>query len=138
MSMNHWLATVALGLTMAGCGASGPQTVPMTVSKAIPAAQGTIKSASISNGNTSLEVQVHHMAAPERVEAGATTYVVWVQALGQRAPQNLGAIRIDDDLHGSLKTVTPLRSFNVFITAEPSSTAAVPTTAQLLTASVQR
>jgi len=109
----------------------------MTSSPEIPAAQGTARASSADNGNTTLEVQVWHLAPPEKVAAGATTYVVWARE-DHGAPQNLGALRVDDDLRGTLKTVTPLHSFAVFITAEPSGTTMSPTNGQLFTASIQR
>lgn len=35
------------------------------------------------------------------------------------APQNVGALRVDHELRGTLKTLTPLRGLEVFIIAEP-------------------
>jgi len=49
--------------------------------------------------------------------------VVWARADGAGSAQNLGALHVDKDLDGTLKTVTPLRTFDVFITAESSPTA---------------
>jgi hypothetical protein len=136
MKIKHVLTLAALGFLLLGC-ASGPKTVRMTTSNDVPGAQGTIKSSRGQNGNTALEVEVKHLAAPERVEAGATTYIVWGRALGQGMSQNLGALRVDSDLRGTLKTVTPMRSFDVFITAEASPTVMSPTNTQLLMVSVQ-
>lgn len=139
MTTAHRLAMTAFGfaLAVAGC-ASGTRTVRMSTSLDIPAAQGEVKASPAANGNTSLEVEVHHLATPDRVALGATTYVVWARALDQDAPQNLGALRVDRDLNGTLKTVTPLRSFDVFITAEPSPMTMAPTNSQLFTASIPR
>ena len=136
MKNSSWLAGVAIGVVMAvGC-ASGPQAIRMRTSLAIPAAQGTVKASSGKNGNTSLVIDVRHLAPPERVAAGATTYVVWAQPLGEGSPQNLGALRVDEDLRGTLATVTPLRSFDLFITAEASATQMEPTNDQLFSASI--
>jgi hypothetical protein len=144
MKTKQWLAIAAFALmtstvsTMVGCGASGPRTVVMRASRDIPAAEGTIKFSAADNGNTAIEVEVHHMASPEKVATGATTYVLWARAAGAGIPQNLGALQVDGDLRGTLKTVTPLRSFDVFITAEDSPTTMAPINKQLLTASVSR
>jgi hypothetical protein len=144
MKTKQWLVIAALALvtpvvsTMAGCGASGPQTVVMRTSHDVPAAEGTIKFSETDNGNTSIEVDVRHMASPEKVATGAMTYVLWARAAGAGIPQNLGALQVDGDLRGTLKTVTPLRSFDVFITAEASPTTMAPINKQLLTASISR
>ena len=134
-----WFTMAALGFALAvgGC-ASGKQTIRMTANASIPAAQGTIKYSVTDNGNTAIELVVRHLAVPEQVAPGATTYVAWARAPGDSAPQNLGALRVDKDLSGTLKTVTPLQSFDLYITAEPSPTAATPTNSELLTASIQR
>jgi hypothetical protein len=110
----------------------------MTANASIPAAQGMVKYKVTANGNTAIELEVRHLAAPEQVEPGATTYVAWARAPGQETPQNLGALRVDKDLRGTLTTVTPMQSFDVYITAESSPTASAPTNRELLTARVQR
>lgn len=135
----HWFTTAALGLvlTLAACG-SGPPTVRMTTNPSIPGAQGTVKYSVTDNGNTAIELEVRHLAPPEQVEPGATTYVAWARAPGQDTPQNLGALRVDEDLRGTLETVTPMQSFDLYITAESSPTASAPTNRELLTASIQR
>ncbi len=137
MKITRWTTTIAFGVIAIGC-ASGARTVRMMTSSEIPAAQGTAKASKTDNDNTILEVEVRHLAPAERMAPGATTYVVWVRAAGQYTPQNLGALRVDKDLRGTLKSVTPLKAFDVFITAEPSPTTMTPTSAHLLTASVRR
>jgi hypothetical protein len=136
MKIKHGLMVIALGFLFTSC-ASGPRTARMTTSQSIPGAQGSVKSSKGDNGNTSLEVEVKHLASPEQVAAGATTYVVWARPRGAGPSQNLGALRVDDDLRGTLKTVTPLQSFDVFITAEDSPTAMRPTNEQLLMVTIQ-
>lgn len=135
MSNRHWMAIAVL--TIAGCTAR-PRAIRMTTSPTIPAAQGKVTASPATNGNTALRIEVHHLAPPERVASGATTYVVWAQARGQGTSQNLGALRVGSDLRGALNTVTPLRSFTMFITAEPSPTTLMPSSSQLLTVSIQR
>lgn len=135
MSNRHWMAIAVL--TIAACTAR-PRSIRMTTSSAIPAAQGTVTASSSANGNTALRIEVHHLAPPERVASGATTYVVWAQARDVGTSQNLGALRVGSDLRGELNTVTPLQSFTMFITAEPSPTTSMPSSSQLLTVSIQR
>jgi hypothetical protein len=125
-------------LTTGGGCASSPPIVQMSVAARMPAAEGTVIATRAENDNTALEVRVQHLASPEKIAPEATTYVVWARANGADSAQNLGALHVDKDLQGTLKTVTPLRTFDVFITAEPSPTARRPTSEHLLTASLER
>lgn len=109
----------------------------MVSSPDIPAAQGTVRATAGENGNTLLRVFVRHLAPPRKVRSDATTYVVWVQPAGG-APQNMGALKVDEDLRGTLTTVTPLTSFEVFITLEKSATVQEPSAENVLSASVAR
>ncbi|MBX7116859.1 MAG: hypothetical protein K1X64_21215 [Myxococcaceae bacterium] len=120
----------------AGC-MTGAMKVPMTAAANMPAAEGTVTATRTSNENIALEVQVRHLAHPEKVEQGASTYVVWARPMGQAVPQILGALKVDRNLDGMLSTVTPYKEFQVFITAEPTEAAVTPTGQQLLLASVR-
>ena len=106
---------------------SGPGPVTMAASDKVPAASGQIQIGAGSNGNTSLHVVVNHMAPAEKVSSGATTYVVWVRPLAPDGqPQNLGALAVDNDLKGALDTITPLKTFEVFVTPEASPSVQSP------------
>jgi hypothetical protein len=87
-----------------------------------PAASGTVDAKIGEGGNTQLEVKVEHLAPPEKVSSGATVYVVWV--IAKDAPAvNVGDLKLNADLDGSLQTVTPQHAFELKITAESVSTA---------------
>ncbi|MDP2270455.1 MAG: hypothetical protein Q8N23_24310 [Archangium sp.] len=90
------------------------------------------------NKNTLVEVRVRHLALPERVSPGASTYVVWVRPAGESGVQNLGALQVTPDLNGRLSAVTPFRHFELFITAEPSPQVMQPSGAELLSARLKR
>jgi len=134
-----WSCAIALGwaIVSTSC-ASAPPSVRMVGSVENAAAQGTVTATSGENNNTAIVVDVRHLAPPERVQPGATTYVVWARAMGRDEYQNLGGMRVDSDLHGRLRTVTPLRSFDVIVTAEASSTATTPATKRVLSATIER
>ncbi len=119
------------------CGGAPPP-VRMAVAERMPATEGTVMATRGENDNTAIEVRVRHLASPEKIAAEATTYVVWARAEGNGAPQNLGALQVNKELQGTLRTVTPLRTFDLFITAEPSPTVKQPSTEHLLTASIER
>lgn len=128
------LSAVAV-LSLSACFGHGTQ--PMLVSGRIPATEAVVKTGKADNNNTSLSVTVQHMATPEKVQRGATTYVVWALPLGSDMVQNLGALQVDKKLNGRIDTVLPFPSFKVFITAEPDSQVTEPTGRELLTANVR-
>ena len=98
-----------------------------------PGRDGEVKTSAGPNGNTKLTVDVKHLAPPDRVSAGARVYVVWATELGAGAvANNLGALRVDAGLSGRLESVTPLRSFDLDITAEETPTVATPSAVSVL------
>lgn len=99
--------------------------------------EGTVQVTEGDNGNTQLEVRVKHLSSPSKVAADASVYVVWVQPRNGEI-QNVGALRVDEDLVGILETTTPHRSFTVTITPEPSSRMAAPTHPAVFTSEVNR
>ena len=136
-----------VSLTTSACGLFGSSgtTVGLVASPRTPAALGEVKTSRTSDQNTAVRVKVKHLAPPDRMAQGATTYVVWIRPLGvpnvrtdgERQPVagaddsaaifNLGGLRLTKDLDGELETVTPHKSFELFITAEASSAVMAPT-----------
>jgi hypothetical protein len=127
------VALAAGALALAGCATSK---VALNGTGNLAAAQGIVKASPTANDNTSLDITVQHLAQPNRVEPGATTYVVWARPQGSDMVQNLGALKVDGNLTGQLKTVTPYESFELFITAEPTAAVSRPRGDQVLTAYV--
>lgn len=114
----HRFALAALLAAPCGASACASATpIPMVGSPQTPAAQGAVTAEVGANGNTRLVVDVKHLAPPERVSPAAKVYVVWVQPRGS-APQNVGALHVDQNLSGRLETVTAHTSFEVSVTAE--------------------
>jgi len=127
---------VAISATLAiSCG--GGQKTALEPSGSAPAAQGTVESARGDNGNTQLKVGVKHLAPPQNIAAGASTYVVWANPVaGNAEPQNLGALAIGDDRTGELRTVTPLHSFELSVTPEASAKVQRPSNEPILRARI--
>jgi hypothetical protein len=145
-------AIMVVGLHCAWFGGSGAA-VHLQSGAHDPAAQGEVKTKLTNDGNTAVIVTVKHLAPADRLAAGATTYVVWARPLGAPAEPatgtrtdpppggrdfNLGGLKIDQDLGGSLETTTPFHSFELFITAESSSSVTTPTSQRALWATVTR
>jgi hypothetical protein len=102
-----------------------------------PAAQGKINTSKDRNGNTEVEVQVKHMATPQSLTPAKQGYMVWVQPRGKNA-ELLGALRVNSDLAGSLKSSTTYKDFDVLITAEDEAKPATPSSTVILKGTVER
>ena len=103
-----------------------------------PSAQGTATVSTTDDGNTQVDVEVKHLASPAKISPEATTFVVWVKDnYNETNPQNLGALKIDSDLNGKLTALTPLKSFDIYVTAEASPTATEPSNDPVLRTSVE-
>lgn len=117
----------------------------MSSSQQIPAAVGSVKAEQTDNNNTRVNLAVSHLAPPSKISSRATTYVVWTRPLDSRREpsssgqvQSLGALRVDQNLNGTLSAVTPLHNFELFITAESSGLVSSPSGEHLLWAQVNR
>lgn len=137
MKTHRVLIVMLIATGMAAFSCAGPRELRLTTSPDIPAAQGTAMIGTTDNGNTKIDLTVEHLASPERVAPGTTVYIVWVRANEPGAqPQSLGALTVDANLKGSISAVTPLRAFDLYITAEPSQMSTAPTGKTLLSTTV--
>lgn len=136
---------VLVGLVMGGCattremmgGGNNGQTYTLNASPKVPAAAGQVSVSTEKDGNHTVDIKVQHMAEPQKVFEGASTYVVWLIAPGS-PPTNIGVLPVDKDLKGTLQTKTPFRTFQVEVTAEPTASATQPTdTNRVMSASVR-
>ncbi len=136
------LIAVLAGLFLLSCssfmGSDSSKEFVMTGDSRDPSAQGTAKVSITEDGNTQVKVEVKHLATPAKIHPAATTFVVWVEdKYNDTNPQNLGALKIDSDLNGKLTALTPLKSFDLFVTAEASPTATEPSNDPVLHTSVE-
>ena len=130
------VASVGMLFGQTGCGLfSGGSKEAMRPAAGNIAGEGTVEAKIGDNGNTEIEVRVKHLAAPEKVAADASVYVVWIRPSTGRI-QNVGALEVDDELVGKFKTTTPHRAFRVTITPEPSARMAEPTHEPVFTSDV--
>ena len=114
---------------------SGKQT--MLTGASTPAGQGTVEATKGDNGNTMVDVRVKHLAPPAKLADDASVYVVWIQPKHGDI-QNAGALVVDSDLDGRLKTTTPHSAFTVTVTPEPSPRMARPTHDAVFSSEVSR
>lgn len=109
----------------------------MHSSDAVPASEGTVRATAGADGNTDVRIMVKHLADPNRVKAGATTYVVWFQPAGGEN-QNVGAMTVDTNRNGRFDGSSPHRTFQVSVTPETSGQASSPTNPPVFSSSVDR
>ena len=102
-----------------------------------PAAEGKVITDKDRNGNTGVDVQVKHMATPQSLTPARQTYLVWVQPRG-KDPELLGALRVNENLEGSLKAATTYKDFDIFITAEDNVKPDTPSSTVILKGTVER
>jgi hypothetical protein len=108
----------------------------MAASTIVPAARGEVAIDKDKNGNTKLKMTVQHLAKPENLTPRAAAYVVWLQERGGNS-ENKGELKVDKNLNATFETVTPMKSFDVFVTAEQDARATDPRGPQVLTATIQ-
>lgn len=137
MNISRSLIPILMVTALAASSCSSSRRLTMSSSPDIPAVQSKVKVGTTDNGNTSIQLEVEHLASPDRVSPEATVYVVWARGNETGAyPVNLGALTVDGNLKGSLVTVTPLRAFDLYVTAEPSQASTTPTGKTLLRTTV--
>jgi hypothetical protein len=131
MNLRKSATAFAVLATMTGCALFGSK-VDLSSSPSMPAAEGSARFGTTKNDNTSIVLHVKHLAHPEKLTPPASSYVVWTRANKDAAPQSIGALKVDSDLAGSLFAETPLKSFELFVTAEASGEQRQPTGVPLL------
>lgn len=109
---------------------------PMTASSIVPAARGQVDISKDKNGNVQLNLEVEFLANPQNLTPSATVYVVWLQELGGVAV-NHGQLKMDKKMKASFESVTPFKSFDVFITGERDPNSKVPSGPEVMRTVVQ-
>jgi len=121
--------TLVGALAFGGCSSMNSrmkeQTWTMNTTDKIPSAKGEVKVAPEKNGNTRVKVEVEHLAQPSTVFEDAKTYVVWLRPQTGDA-QNVGVLKVGNDLKGELETRTGFKDFTVMVTAEASANVTTP------------
>jgi hypothetical protein len=110
---------------------------PLTATSVVPAARGGIDIGKDRNGNTKVKMEAEHLAEPGKLTPARTAYVVWFQEKGADA-MTQGQLRIEKNLKGSFQTVTPLKNFDVFVTAESDPSTKQPSGTEVFRATVQQ
>jgi len=105
--------------------------VDMKTSSTVPAAEGRAILEHDRNKNVQVTLEVRHLAKPQSLAPAKGTYVVWIQPEGQEA-NNVGVLRVNDELKGDFRTTTPYKKFDLFVTAEDSPTVSSPSGTEIM------
>ena len=76
--------------------------------------------------NNNLEVKLSNVPEPSALKTGYTRYVLWAATPDRQHVVNIGQFRVDEKKNAAIKTLTPLRGFILFITAEAAGDAQTP------------
>lgn len=109
---------------------------PLTASTTVPAARGEVDVGTDKNGNTEVKLEVEHLAQPGNLSPPKTVYIVWFQERGSD-PRIQGVLRMNKNLKGTFKTTTPMKSFDIVVTAESDPTLKAPEGQEVLRSSIQ-
>lgn len=105
--------------------------VVFPTSQVLPAANAVVKIDKNDNNNYELNLEVENMAKPERLTPPRRTYVVWMVS-ERNGTINMGNLKINNKLRGSLEAVTPFKPICFFITAEEEQDVVTPSTQVVL------
>ncbi len=123
--MTKRIATLALALVvivgLAGCA----KTVAVSISSIVPATQAELKTSRDNNDNPVVELKVKHLAPPQNLTPSKSVYVAWVETPDGRI-FNAGRLKLNDDLEGQIRIMTPYPRFRLVISAEDDPLAARP------------
>ena len=119
------LYVICLALALFCTIAEAGKKFPMTASSIVPAARGQVEIDKDKNGNTRVNMKVEHLSNPQNLTPAAAVYVVWLQDRGGN-PENQGQLKVDKNLKATFETVTPSKSFDLFVTGERDYSAKAP------------
>jgi hypothetical protein len=126
------LYTICLTFALLCTVAYAAKKYPMTAASIVPGARAEVAISKDKNGNTRLKMTVQHLANLENLTPRAAAYVVWLQERGGNS-ENQGQLKMDKNLKATFETVTPLKSFDVFVTAEQESSGSLLSAPSVLT-----
>jgi len=107
------------------------------VSTTQPAADAELTHQKDDNGNVKVKIHFYHLARPDSLTPAKDAYVVWIEPNGQ-PPQNMGTIKVNDNLESEFQTRTPFKVFKIYVTAEEGPKVTTPSSDHILEANVDR
>src|SRR5438270_6398079 len=107
------------------------------VSTMQPAADAQLTHQKDDNGNVKIKIHTYHLARPDSLTPARDAYVVWIEPNGQ-PPQNMGTVRVNDNLESEFQTRTPFKVFKLYVTPEEGPKVTNPSSDHILEANIDR
>lgn len=125
--MKKFASAVGLGFVLlSALGCSGTQRYDVAGVNAAQGADATLEVDEEDQGTVGVAITVQHLLPPDRVQANAQHYGVWIRHQ-DRAPIHAGNLDYNPkERTGSLRVSTPHRQFSLSITAEVGENPAFP------------
>ncbi|MBI4460370.1 MAG: hypothetical protein HY648_09975 [Acidobacteria bacterium] len=123
-SRHHRIGALGLALLLLSAGCA--KRIRLT---ALPQAQGGKATARVEltyDRNNTLEIRLENVPEPSQLNPQYTRYVLWVGTPDRQHAVNAGQIRVDESKKAAINTLTPLRHFILFITAEAAGDVTAP------------
>jgi hypothetical protein len=122
------ICAVMMALIFDSCTAK----VAFMTSQVVPAARGSVKIKKDRNHNYVIQVRLDNLSEVKRLQPARQTYVVWMVS-GQEVTKNIGQIHsssgtFSKNLKASFETVSSVKPYKIFITAEDDANAQSPGT----------
>ena len=115
----------SLTLGAFGCG-GGSWSYNVVGSSRDPGAEGTVQVEAIEGGNRLVTVSFNHMTPPSRLGNGLTTYVLWFRDPQGHSTKASILQYNEGDRSARATATTPMRRFQMMVTAERNATTAEP------------
>jgi hypothetical protein len=128
--MTGVMTGLAVAAALGGCATYGG--TRLAGSPELSRADGSVRFRKTVDRGTRIDVRVKNMPEPDGLTPPGYAYIAWVQRDPESDAENVGAIPVDKHREGLLRTMTPLREFDFFVTAEPTSDAGRPSGPPLL------
>lgn len=126
--------TAAAAMAAGLCGCFGPRLVR---SPDLRQAEGSVSFRKTRDAETRIDLALKHLIQPEELIPPGYLYVAWVRGDAETPATKIGALEMDGKLNGELHVLTPLKRFDLFVTAESSADSDSPTGLPLFWATYQ-
>ena len=107
------------------------------VSNTVPAAEITAKTKQDKNKNYSIEITAKNLASPDRLNPPKNNYNVWI-VTEENGTKNLGMLTNKNAKTAVLKTRTPFKVIEIFITAEDQGNLSYPNGIEISRTNIKR
>lgn len=123
--MKKCIVAFALALVVAAGLAGCAKKFAVEISSTVPATQAELKTSQDNNDNPVVDLKVKHLAPPQNLQPARSVYVAWVETPDGKI-FNAGRLKLNDDLEGQIRVMTPYPRFRLVISAEDDPLATRP------------